>query len=244
MPHFFVPAEQISPPFVEISGNAFHHLYSVLRIKAGEKIRIFNGQGETYQIIVEKIEKNSLKGKILHRFTEQPAPFSIHLFSGVIKGSKMEFLLEKTTEVGVREITPLITRRTIVKIKDASSKINRWQKIVLMASEQSEQVFLPKVDPPTTFPEALKKISPTDFNILAWEEEKTKTLRQAIAPLPSAGEGNINIFIGPEGGFAPEEVALARRAGCQIVTLGKNILKAETAATLLVFLISYELRLV
>ncbi|MFH1258660.1 MAG: RsmE family RNA methyltransferase [Elusimicrobiota bacterium] len=243
MPHYFVAPSRITSPFVEIIGDTSHHLISVLRIKPGEKIDLFDGEGNIFQVVVERIEKKSLRAKIIRQSAQSRPALKIHLFCGILKGAGMELLLEKATEAGAGEITPLVTDRTIVRLKDGESKLLRWQKKVLAACEQSARAFIPPVNPPLKFSEAIGKNISTGFNILAWEEEDKKPLRQAIADYRQnfSDQKTINIFVGPEGGFTPAEAGFARHSNYQIITLGKTILKAETAPLPLLFILQYEL---
>jgi 16S rRNA (uracil1498-N3)-methyltransferase len=177
---------------------------------------------------------------------KRPSPnepaIQLTLYQALMKRDKFEWVLQKGTEIGVTHFVPLVTQRSLVQDIDIKeSKQLRWQKILTEAAEQSGRGCIPTLHPPQTLAEALAA-HPAQRGLIAWEEAEGLTIRGALA----GGErpSQISLFIGPEGGFAAEEVAAAQVAGIQAITLGKRILRAETAALVASALILHELDII
>lgn len=207
-----------------IDGDEASHLVQVMRKKAGEEIRIVDGLGTAYDARIDALSRNSASGTILAthpRHNESPRDVTIAV--GLLKNpSKFDFLVEKVTELGVREIIPLLTARTIA----SHAKAERWQKLALAAMKQSGRSFLPKVHELMTIADLLADAKSYDKKLIAHEQADPAALR-------SGGFGAVRsaiILIGPEGGFTPEEKAQAEQAGYAHWYLGDRRLRAETAA--------------
>lgn len=244
MYQFFVEPEQIQGKDIYITGNDVNHIKNVLRMKIGEEIAVSNGQdGKEYRCGIVEMDENSVHLEL--RFVKEDGlelPVRVHLFQGLPKSDKMELIIQKMVELGVYEVIPVATRRCVVKLdeKKAVSKIQRWQQIAEAAAKQSKRRIVPKVSGVMTFAEALQYASQMDLLMIPYELAqgmgKTRELLESIKP----GQ-DIAVFIGPEGGFEEEEVKKAGEIGAQAITLGKRILRTETAGMTVMSWIMYQM---
>lgn len=206
-----------------------HHLVRVLRIKPGDELECFDGRGWTYRGRVTHVGAHQLTVSIDHR-NQEPAPrFRLTLAQSLIQPARFEWVLQKATELGVAQITPVVTSRTTVRpsSRGAAHRMERWRRIVTEAAAQCGRATLPVVEEPQRFEEVLKT--------LGGRYVLVPTLAASGAPLEDhlkrlAGVSDVIILIGPEGDFTPEEVSLAQRAGAHPASLGKTVLRSETAA--------------
>ena len=245
MPKFFVKDDQIKNNKIEIIDEDVNHIVNVLRCKIGENLNIANiDTGKNYESEIEKIDKNSV---ICEIESSSESNINIDILQGLPKADKMELIIQKSTELGAKEITPVNMERCIVKInaKDESKKINRWQKIAEVAAKQSRRDIIPKVNNIINLKDLEKKESNYDCILVAYEKEESNTLKNELIKLKEVlkVKKNINIavVIGPEGGFAESEIENLTNIGCKIITLGKRILRTETVALVMTSIILYEL---
>ena len=216
-----------------ITGGDVNHIRNVLRMKEGEKVRVSDGASCCYTAEIADFgdEGQEVNLRLLSREeggTELPA--RVHLFQCLPKQEKMEWVIQKNTELGVAEIIPVASRRCVVKLdaKKAATKVTRWNAIAESAAKQSKRLVIPEVKPVMSFAEALRYASAFPHRAIPYENaEGMKATRSFLEGLGS-GE-DIAVFIGPEGGFEPEEVEAAIAAGFEPLTLGKRILRTETA---------------
>ncbi|NLW41536.1 MAG: 16S rRNA (uracil(1498)-N(3))-methyltransferase [Tissierellia bacterium] len=213
------------------------HLDKVLRFKKGEVFEAVVGNK-----IYELIYINSETAKIIsHSKIQIDTKPNINLFFAILKGDKTDFVLQKCTEIGVTNFYPMITMRTIPDIRGKEfDKVGRWQRIVNDASKQSKGKYIPKVHYPIEISEVFNHIYRNDFSIVPYEEEKTTTIKEALDKYRG---GDINIIIGPEGGFELIEIMTLNKVGVKSVSLGEKILRAETAAMVALSNVIYELEL-
>ena len=231
----------------EISGNEAHHLVNVMRKKVGDVLFLFDGKGNEYEAKIEKISGLEISLKIISKTKKDTDPkVKINLFQSIPKLTKFDFVVEKTTEIGVSKIIPVISERTQASwLKDtdcADRKIKRWQKIALAASKQCGRTLIPEISNITTFHDAVKSIhscSSRCVSIIPWECEQKTTLKQLLATRHFLLA--TNLFIGPEGGFSNDEIEFAKKCGIIPVSLGKRILRTETAPIVVISNILYEL---
>jgi len=228
---------------IKIRRDSFHYLKNVLRMTKNNKFIGFDGTGKEYEIIIEKVRDDFLLGKILHgkiNFSSEP-DFELILCQSIPKGRKMDFIISEVTQLGVKKIIPIISERVILKLdkEEKNNKIKRWNKIAEEASKISGRNTIPYIENFTNFKDALNY--ETDFSLIFWEGEK-KLLKEVIRNI-EVGKDNfkIKIFIGPEGGYTEKEINLAEKNGIISVSLGKRILKVETAAVIATGIIFYEL---
>ncbi|HIW48479.1 MAG TPA: 16S rRNA (uracil(1498)-N(3))-methyltransferase [Firmicutes bacterium] len=229
MPRYFVPSDQISGKTVTLIGDNAHHLFSVLRVKPGEVIEVCDGAGTDYFCRIVAADRAKVEAEILRIQPSQSEPKTqLTLYQGLPKADKMEWILQKCTELGAVRFVPVITEHTVVRLtdKDGAKKRERWQKIAQAAAQQAGRGIVPEVAAVQTFRQALAEAEGLDLCLFAYEKEQEHTLRQEIQGF--AGR-RIGCFIGPEGGFSPAEAELARQSGAKPITLGRRILRTETA---------------
>jgi 16S rRNA (uracil1498-N3)-methyltransferase len=256
---FFVSLELLQEIDVDISlpKELAHQVRDVIRLNIGEQLLLLDNSGDEVLATVAKASKATVEVNLLERRPGRSEPaIRIVLCQGLLKSTRFEWILEKGTELGVSAFSPIICSRSMSGLEDAgASKIQRWQRIIQEAAEQSGRSRLPELLPIRSLVDALNDITPGSLAIMPWEEEHTHTLQDALQS-STRSHGNVGatlavarlmqprtivLFIGPEGGFMEEEVALAQRHGVQVVTLGTRILRAETAAIATVANVMYEL---
>ena len=245
MPKFFVKEEQINNSYINIINDDVNHMKNVLRLNIGDTIQICNSDtGENYNAKIEALENSSIKCKIesvLDSSTESNV--YIHIFQGLPKADKMELIIQKCTELGVQEITPVDMERSIVKLnsKDAEKKLARWQKIAEVAAKQSGRDKITKVNNVAKFKDILNCVQSYDAFIVTYEKELCNTLKNELINLKSIKNPKIAILIGPEGGIDLKEIEDLNKENAKVVTLGKRILRTETVALVVSGIIQYEL---
>ncbi len=227
MPHFYVNPKNINNNNFVVDNEQFHYLANVRRFNIGDIINIFDGLGNSFVAKIEKIEKKQMSGKIISSKTFQLPNKKISLYTAIPKGERFDWLIEKASEIGVFKIVPVIYERSIVK-DFSENKMERYRKISMAASSQSWRADIMQIENPVKFLEILDilKEQEKSLNILPYESEEENN----IISLKTSNIKNINIFIGPEGGFDNKEVEIAMNNNFKIVTLGENILRTETAA--------------
>lgn len=246
MYQFFVEPGQINEndKTVIIAGGDVNHIKNVLRMKQGEELSVSNGlDGREYRCAIRSFQEGSIDCELL--FIKEDAvelPSKIYLFQGLPKADKLELIIQKAVELGVFQVIPVETSRSVVKLdaKKAKSKTERWQAIAEAAAKQSKRGIIPTVSEPMPFSQAIKMASDMDVKLIPYEMaegmEKTKELIGGVCPGQS-----IAIFIGPEGGFATEEIEKAHAVGILPITLGKRILRTETAGLTVLSWLMYQL---
>ena len=243
MHHFFVSPEQIDDKYVTITGGDVNHIKNVLRMKVDEELLISNGQDKDYYCKIEAISDDEIKALILdEEFEGTELPTELYLFQGLPKSDKMELIIQKAVELGVKEIIPVATKRCVVKLdnKKEASKIKRWQAISESAAKQSRRTIIPEVAPVMTFKEAINRAKEFDLGIIPYEN--FKDMKETREVLEKVQKGiKIGIFIGPEGGFEESEVRYAFENGIRPISLGKRILRTETAGLTILSVLMFQL---
>ena len=229
MPHFYVNPKDIQDKSFVIENEQFHYLSNVRRFCVGDEINIFDGLGNSYKARIENINKKSIKGTILSSKTLVLPDKKVSLYTAIPKGERFDWLIEKTSEIGISRIIPVIYSRSVVK-EFSENKIERYKKISISASSQSWRADIMPIEDPIKFDEVIEKVfnEKDVLNVLPWESEEEKNILSLLNE--NKNIKNINIFIGPEGGFDKTEIDIALEKGFKTVTLGKNILRVETAA--------------
>lgn len=245
MQKFFVNQNQIEEKRIIINGTDVNHISNVLRMQKNDKVKIGNKDTlETYLAEIDIIEKDKIiLNKIENIEETTESNVKVDLFQGLPKADKMELIIQKTIEIGINKITPVDMIRCVVKLdeKDIKKKIDRWQKIAEVAAKQSKRDKIPEIENKIKLKEIVEKIKEYDIFIVAYEEEMKNTLKNELQKLDKKEEYNIGILIGPEGGIAKEEIELLKENGAKIITLGKRILRTETAPIVTLSNILYEL---
>ena len=226
MPRFYVDFALSPDSVVELPDNVVRHL-NVLRVKNTEEIVLFNGNGKAYPALPEVLEKRRASVRILREeATDNESPLNITLVQAVSAAERMDFTLQKSVELGVAEIRPVISERCVVRLSGerAEKRVARWQEIVVSACEQSGRNIVPKVLPLTTYAQALQQL-PQETTKLLMSLNRAQKLGD-VRPQ----SGKVVFMVGPEGGWTEKEEQQALDAGFQSVTLGKRVLRTETAS--------------
>ncbi len=244
MYQFFVEPGQIQGRKIIITGSDVNHIRNVLRMKPGEEIAVSNGtDGREYRCGIESFTEDEVICSL--RFVKEDGvelPSRIHLFQGLPKADKMELIVQKAVELGAYEVIPVAARRCVVRLdeKKAASRISRWQGIAEAAAKQSRRGIIPQVHPVMNMREAVAYARTMEVKLIPYElaenMEHTKEVLEAVKP-----GTDIAVFIGPEGGFEQEEIELAMAAGIEPVTLGRRILRTETAGLTVLSWLMYHL---
>ncbi len=231
MQHFFVTPEQVKGEYIFVEGSDVNHMKNVLRMRVGEEVTVSDGNNLQYFCVVDHYEESEAVLKIIkENDVDTELSSKIYLFQGLPKQDKMELIVQKAVELGAYSIVPVATKRCVVKLDDkkAKKKVERWQQISESAAKQAGRGYIPTVSNVCSFKEALQFSKELDVVLIPYELAKgmneTKKIISEIKPGQSVG-----IFIGPEGGFEKEEVELAIGNGAKAITLGKRILRTETA---------------
>lgn len=245
MHHFFVTPEQVSGTEAVISGSDVNHIKNVLRMKAGEQVVVRDGVSKNYLCAIEVIEAESVRLRIISADqddTELPA--RLYLFQGLPKSDKMELIVQKAVELGVHEIIPVATRRAVVKLdaKKAEAKVKRWNAIAESAAKQSGRMQVPEVTGVMSLAEAFAYAGDFDCNLIPYELAEgmagTREVLERVRPGMQVG-----IFIGPEGGFDVEEIERAKAMNIVPITLGRRILRTETAGLAALAVLMFQLEI-
>lgn len=244
MYQFFVEPGQIQGRRIIITGSDVNHIRNVLRMKPGEEIAVSNGtDGREYRCGIESFTEDEVICSL--RFVKEDGvelPSRIHLFQGLPKADKMELIVQKAVELGAYEVIPVAARRCVVRLdeKKAASRISRWQGIAEAAAKQSRRGIIPQVHPVMNMREAVAYAHAMEVKLIPYELAEnmghTKEILEAVKP-----GTDIAVFIGPEGGFEQEEIELATAAGIEPVTLGRRILRTETAGLTVLSWLMYHL---
>lgn len=244
MYQFFVEPSQIQGNRIVITGKDVNHIKNVLRMKQGEEISVSNGiDGKDYRCGIEEFLEDEIICSL--RFIKEDGielPSKVYLFQGLPKADKMELVIQKAVELGVYAVIPVSCKRAVVKLdeKKAKSKIARWQQIAEAAAKQSKRSIIPEVKSVMSMKEAVAFAGQCQVKLIPYElaegMEKTKEIIDSLKP----GE-DVAIFIGPEGGFEESEVGLAVENGIEPITLGKRILRTETAGMTVLSWVMYQL---
>lgn len=245
MYRFYVSADQLAEKEVFISGGDVNHIKNVLRLEVGEWIVACDGNGTDYVSRIQSICSDEVVASIEKvQPTGTELPVRITLFQGMPKKDKLELIIQKAVELGACEIVPVMTKRTVVKLseeKKINKRLERWQSIAYAAAKQCDRGIIPTVHKPVSYEEALAMADQLDYNVIPYElqtgmEEARKIVDQACK------QRSLGIFIGPEGGFEPEEVERAMTSNIHPMTLGKRILRTETAGMALLSILMFQMQ--
>ena len=245
MHHFFVNPEQVEDGLIRITGSDVNHIKNVLRIRRGEEMLVSDGTGRDYLCQAEEIAGQEVTVRILETEEEGRELLSrIWLFQGLPKSDKMEFIIQKAVELGAAGIVPVTTRNTVVKLdpKKEEAKVKRWQAIAESAAKQSKRSLVPRVSGIMTLKEAFDYVESRGFCVRLIPYEHEAGMDGTKTELDAAGPGqDIAVFIGPEGGFDEREIELALSKGVRPISLGRRILRTETAGLALLSVLMMRL---
>jgi len=232
---FFVSGDQVHGDAVTFSSEQWHQLHTVLRLRIGECVGVFDG--------VEPVDRRvelvgPATGRIVDAQPQPPEPRTrLVVYPSLLQRDKFELVLQKLTEVGAAAIVPVLSARALVRQPPDAGRQARWRAILREAAEQCRRGVVPELRPALDFGQAIEQATGEGTVIMAYEEERRRSLRAALEGV----QDTVSIFVGPEGGYTAEEAAAARQAGAELITLGPRILRTETASPLLAALVLYEL---
>lgn len=243
MHKFFVAKENIVDDVVNIYGDDVKHIYKVLRLKEGEKISINNCAGEEFIAEITDIDKSTVKARITEKLdVNNESPLDVYLFQGVPKAAKMDIIVQKCCELGVKEINPVMMKRVVIKNEMKEfKKLDRWNRIAFEACKQSKRSLITKVNNVIEFNDMLIKLKSIDIILVPYENEMGTGLKKVVREIDGKKIKSAAIVIGPEGGFDEEEIEELKLIGAHIITLGPRILRTETAGFVCTSLVMYEL---
>lgn len=245
MQRYFVPVEQFYDNKVQIAGDDVHHLTKVMRAKPGDRVIVSNGADREALVEIVHMDQGTVTASIIERLpmTNEPA-VRIWIAQSLPKGDKMETIIRKCTEIGASRFIPFVSERTIVQYdgKKEAKRLERWNKIAKEAAEQAHRNRIPRVEAPVSWKQLLQLASEADMALLCYEKEQDAMFRNALHQglASRAVPPTVLLAIGPEGGFTEAEAAEAESAGCSTVSLGRRILRTETAAMVGLTCILYE----
>ena len=246
MHRFFVPAGQISGNVIQLSGAEAHHAVQVLRLKSGDGAAVLDGEGNTYTGQIISCSRRLVCVQIVDKVTALRPLFELHLFQAVTKTKSMDLILQKSLEIGIHSITPILATRTVVQLgpRDKMDKLVKWQTQIIETLKQCGFPWLPKVSEPCSVNEGLEQISETDLCFVATFDSSAQHPRDLIDQFKKTHGFNpkrVGLWIGPEGDFTSDEIHSMYAKGVLPITLGQSILRSETAAIYGLSCLHYEL---
>lgn len=242
MRRFFVSPQALRENRAVLRGSVVHQIRDVLRMSPGDEIVLLDNSGYAHRVEIVTIDREVLRGRVVEKWKLETEPLTrLTLYQGLLKGQKFDWVLQKGTELGVSAFVPVLAARCIIgSLGDVSAaRMERWQRIVVEAAEQAGRAVLPHIGAAMLFAHACEYAARGGLSLIPYEGEHSRGVREALAATPKSRE--INLFIGPEGGFTEEEIALAREYSIVPVSLGARILRAETAGLAAASIILYEL---
>lgn len=244
MHQFFVDREQIGTEYITITGEDVKHIKNVLRMKEGEEVRISDGVGGDFFCTIEKVTSEEVLAKILPKEAgNTELPNRIFLFQAVPKGERMEYVIQKAVELGVYEIIPVEMKYCVVRLDDKKKekKRERWQAIAKSAAKQAKRSRIPEIHPVMSYDKAVEYAKNCQLCLVSYENERgMKGTREVLKKIEPGMD--ISVMIGPEGGFSEEEIEMVREE-MEVLSLGKRILRTDTAAITVMSMLMLEIEM-
>lgn len=251
MPRFFIETPvSLQSSQLQLKGDDAHHIAAVLRMKEGQELVVCDGARTDLLCRIVSVSPGQVELLILDRTANATEPaYDVHLYQGLAKGDKMDQIIQKSVELGVTRITPVICRRSVAQVheQDRSKKMQRWSRIAAEAAKQCGRGIQPLVAEPLSFDACLSGAAASDLSLIPWEMEREQSIRTVLTAFQDSLTGRtggarptISLIIGPEGGLTEEEVAKARASGIRPVSLGRRILRTETAGPAVLAMILYQ----
>jgi 16S rRNA (uracil1498-N3)-methyltransferase len=247
MHRFHLPPDQCQPPALTLRDREAHHALHVLRVRVGEMVTVLDGNGRDFTCRVVGASRDSLTLSVIEEKFVTPLPCAITLVQAVPKGKIIESIIQKATELGVARVIPLLSERVVMQLDgdSATAKAEKWQQVAIEAIKQSGNAWLPKVEVPITPAELLARNEQAELFLIGSLRDGTKHPREHIELFVRQHQRapkSITIWVGPEGDFMPVELDAAQAAGALPITLGRLVLRSETAATYCLSVLSYEMQ--
>jgi 16S rRNA (uracil1498-N3)-methyltransferase len=247
MHRFYLPPEQCAGATLRLSGREAHHALHVLRLKHGELVAVLDGNGNEFMCTVENAGRNAVTLSVsLKNFVPAP-PCSVTLLVGVPKGKIIESIIQKSVELGARRIVPILSERVVTQLddEDAENKRDKWQNVAIEAIKQCGAVWLPKVDAPVTRAQFLARPEKFDLSLVGSLQKERRHPREVLREFETQHgrlPQSVGVWIGPEGDFTPDELKAIQNSGAQPISLGRLVLRVETAAIYCLSILNYELQ--
>ncbi|MBL69198.1 MAG: 16S rRNA (uracil(1498)-N(3))-methyltransferase [Verrucomicrobiales bacterium] len=247
MHRFYLPPAAAAQPELTLDERESHHAVNVLRVRAGERVAVMDGAGGECLCEVIAADKKAVHLAVKQRNRHEPLPYRITLLQAMTKGKSMDFIVQKATELCVHRIVPLAAERSVVQVDadDAKSKVDKWRAIAIDSIKQCGCPWLPEIEPPVTPRAQLARDEAHDLSLIASLQGNTRHPRECVeeyAAEHGAPPATLSIWIGPEGDFTPAESNEILSAGHQPITLGRVVLRSETAAVYILSCLNYELQ--
>lgn len=240
MARFFSPKNNIKDDLIHIDGQEARHILNVMRLKENDKVVVFDGTGKEYAGFIKQTKPKSLTVEIITtRIPKTEALPNVTLAQAIPKKEKMDYVVEKATELGVAGIIPVVSERTIVRLESdkAINKLARWKKITREAAKQCGRSRVPEIKDVQKFYNVIDNINNFDLALMGCISEEAIGLKEAVSDFKT---GKIIVFIGPEGDFTPDEILMAKDTSCKLISLGKRVLKSDTAGLFVLSVLNYE----
>ena len=238
MHHFFIAPDAVHGETALITGAEAHHLRAVLRLAAGDRVRLFDGTGRIHEAVITRLGKGEVETRVVASETATPPPVPVHIGQALLKGKKMDLLVQKANELGIECLTPFVSARCDVRTGNPERE-ERWQRIVFESCKQCGRPVPMICRPETDFAGELANGGDFDLKLIFWEQERQCSLGSLFEP-PTPVRA-VKALIGPEGGFSEEEVEQAAAAGFVPVSLGRRVLRAETASLAAMAILQHRL---
>ena len=239
MSRFFIPKENVSENSITVTGDDVVHISKVLRLGIGDDFTCCDGKGNDYLVKIEKISKSEIVCDIIEKKKSDTEPaIKVSLIQGLPKAAKMDYIIQKNTELGISEIYPCNLNRCISK-NEKDKKTERWQKIAKEASQQSGRGIVPEIHNTIDIKSAKDVLKSADISFVAYECEDKNNLKSVL--LAKTNPKSVAFLIGPEGGFDKSEIEFLQNEGIAVISLGKRILRTETAGEAVLSMIMYEI---
>jgi 16S rRNA (uracil1498-N3)-methyltransferase len=248
MHRFYLPAEQCQASTLVLTGREAHHGAGVLRLRQAERVTVLNGVGGELICEVEQLERRQVRLRVLERRTIPPLPFQVTLLQALPKGKAFESIIQKATELGAFRLVPLRSERVVaapIGEKETADKIEKWRLLAVEAIKQCGSAWLPRIEPPLTPKQFLARNEVFELSLLASLHGGARHPREYFSAYRSAHScipRSVCVWVGPEGDFTADEVEMITAAGARPMTLGRLVLRTDTAATSCLSIINYELQ--
>ncbi len=243
MHRFYLPNPQVARDLLRLDGTEWHHCRTVLRAREGTRASVFDGAGSEYLCEIQKMDEDGADLRVIQKsFTPRPT-YSITLAQALPKNKVMDLIMQKATELGVCEIIPVLSERSVIRIEadEMKNKLTRWRDITMEAAKQCGLNWLPTLTKPKTVKEIAETRTEYTWGLIGSLQPEAKPLWEHLKE-SRAADGKAILMIGPEGDFTPAEMVVARAAGFQPLTLGSLVLRCDTAAIHAISILNYELR--
>ncbi len=245
MHRFYLPPERVTEGELTLDERESHHAATVLRVRAGERVAVLDGAGRELMCTVATLDKRATRLSVQQENRIEPLPYRITLLQALTKGKSMDFIIQKATELCVHRVVTLAAGRSVTQVEDGAAKVDKWRAIAIDSIKQCGSPWLPVIEPPVTPREFLARDETFDLPLIASLQGRTRHPREYISTYKSehsAPPDSICVWIGPEGDFTPEESNEILSAGAHPITLGKAILRSETAALYCLSVLNYDMQ--